>query len=124
MDEGRVTSRAGAPLFFNRLRGSPTPKNTCDAFPGRHTSHRIFERCVCIHYYISGGMAILVIFVFFVLPPILGLIVLICVPTFRLTFINFLLFVVGAILGMFALGNLIMLVLENLGNHRTIREEN
>src|ERR1700674_2668861 len=76
MDEGRVTSRAGAPLFFNRLRGSPTPKNTCDAFLGRHTSHRISERCVCIHYYISGGMAILVIFVFFGLPPILAPIVL------------------------------------------------
>ncbi len=69
-------------------------------------------------------MAILVIFVFFVLPPILGLIVLTCVPTFRLTFINFLLFVVGAFLGMFAPGNLTMLVLDNLGNHRTIREEN
>jgi hypothetical protein len=69
-------------------------------------------------------MAILVIFVFFVLPPILGLIVLTCVPSFRLTFINFLIFVVGALLGMFVLGNLIMLVLGNSGNHRSIRGEN
>ncbi len=67
-------------------------------------------------------MGILVIFVFFVVLPILALIVLTCVPTFRLTFINFLLFVGGAVLGMFTLGRLIILIvgwLLSLGNHRS-----
>ena len=72
-------------------------------------------------------MGIGVIFIFVVLPPILALITLACVPRFRVTFINFLLFVVGALVGVFVLGGPLVLALgalANAGSRTSLREEN
>ena len=60
-------------------------------------------------------MGIEVIFIFVVLPPIIALVTLACVPRFRVTFINFLLFVVGALMGVFVLGGPLEFALAALG---------
>jgi len=72
-------------------------------------------------------VGILVIFIFVVLPPILALITLACVPRFRLTIINFLLFVVGALVGVFVLGGPLefaLAALANLGSRTSLSVEN
>jgi hypothetical protein len=69
-------------------------------------------------------MGIQVLFIFCVLLPAVCLITLSCVPAFKLTFINFLVFVVGALGGMFLLGDALMFVVARSGTRLTPSQEN
>jgi hypothetical protein len=63
-------------------------------------------------------MIILVgIFLGFVFSTLLGVIVLVSVPTFKLTIANFLVFLTGALVGTFTLVNFVGQRLNDPGNH-------
>lgn len=63
------------------------------------------------------------LFVYFVCTTALGLIVLTCVPAFRLTLATLFLFVLGAFAGMFALVNLVLQGILYLGIHVDYKSE-